>query len=172
MNFEALIKTLEAQIVIYNELLQVQIDKTSIIIEGNVEKLDKVMNTEQVITMIINALEKKRMGIMDGLGLSNKTLRDVIAIAKNDESKARARLFKIYKDLKECTDQIKEVNEHNSILLKARLEVITGFTDYMQSGIQPKINKGKIEKMNTYDKNAKIIPQSSRITESTIKKRF
>lgn len=172
MNFEALINTLEAEIEIYNELLQVEKDKTNIIIEGNIEKLDKIMNTEQVLTMKINALEKKRMGIMDGLGLHTETLREVIAIAKNDESKARARLFKIYKDLKECTDQIKEVNGNNSILINSRLEVITGFTDYLRSGIQPKIQKGKIEKMNTYDKNAKIVPQVSKSTESTIRKKF
>ena len=172
MNFEALIKTLELEAAIYRELLQAEKEKTDILTEGNVDKLEKIMNTEQAINMKINGIEKKRIGIMDGLGLHDKTLREVIAIAQNDENKTRGRLFKLYKDLKECTDQIKEVNEQNKILINARLNVITGFTDYL-NGASSKINKkGKLESIKTYDKNAKVVPQTQKNSDSTIKKKF
>jgi FlgN protein. len=175
MNFEALIKTLESEIEVYGEFLQVEKDKTEIIIEGNVDKLDKIMNTEQAMAMKLNGIEKRRMGIMDGLGLHDKTLREVIAIAENDEGKTRGRLFKIYKELKESTDQLKEVNDYNAILIKSRLDVITGFTEYLESAMSPNPNenkRSKLDNLKTYDKNAKVVPQSKRNDESTIKRRF
>ena len=173
MNLEILIKTLEAEVEVYNELVRVETDKTNIIVEGNIEKLDKIMNSEQVITMKINGLEKKRMGIMDGLGLHNKTLREVIAIAKNDGNKTRGRLFKIYKDLKESTDKIKQINEQNQILIKSRLKVITDFTDYVQSAVSPNTgNISKAGKMATYDKNAKVVQQTQQNNETTIRRKF
>lgn len=173
MDYEALIKTLESEAESYAELLKVEKDKTDILIKGDIERLDKLMNAEQALNMRVNGIEKKRINIMNELGMRDKTLKDVIADAKNDELKTRGRLFKIYKDLKECTDELKSINEYNSMLIKARLNVITDLTDFMMSGSpEKKIKNGKIEKHNTYDKNANVMPQTTKSGDSTIKKRI
>ena len=61
---EELIEVLDKEEIKYKELLALSEKKTPIIVEGNIEKLQKITDEEQVAVDDIGALDHKRSEIM------------------------------------------------------------------------------------------------------------
>lgn len=157
MNYEPLIKTLTDELDIYSEVLELEKKKTVAIVDGDVESLDSTLATEQILSMKINNAEKRRMGVIDGLGLNSKTLLDVVKSANNPD---KTKLFRLRQKLIEIIKTIKEINEYNAILIKSRLGVMTDITDFLY-GLENK----KPDQNTTYNKKAVVNEQ----TDSGIK---
>lgn len=78
MNFKSLIQSLEAEVDIYKKFEEIEESKTSAIVSGDIDKLDEILNTEQILHMKVQNCEKKRMDIMKSLNLDGRTLIRVI----------------------------------------------------------------------------------------------
>lgn len=156
MNFEPLIKVLEFECSIYDEYIETEKRKTKKLTESDTEGLDQILNEEQALNMKLNSAEKKRQGIMDGLGLYKKTLSQVIEMsAEGDKEK----LAKLLDDLHYRVEAIKQINEYNTRLIKAKLEIVSEINNYFR---HPESDP-KTVKNATYSKKAQIYNEKDEI---------
>jgi len=167
MDFRFLIHTLETEVDIYKNFKELEEGKTDVIIEGDVEKLDSILNTEQMLHMKLQGSEKKRIETMRNLGLADKTLTGVIGLA---EGKDKEKLSGILEDLIFYTDAIKKINDRNTKLVKSRLDVIASVAKLFKEPKADGRNSGGSEKI--YGKNAKVFDQSNEFETSVISRKI
>ena len=174
MNFKMLIQSLEAEVDIYKKFEEIEEAKTSAIVSGDIEKLDEILNTEQMLHMKVQSLEKKRVEIMRNLNLDGKTLIYVIELAEGEE---KEKLSEIFEELNFYIDSIKQINDYNTKLVKSRLEIISVVTEYLKepASKSPKnINTGSFAKIAgkiTYGKDAKVSSHINELEPAVIRKR-
>ena len=172
MNFKTLIQSLEDEVDIYKKFEEIEEAKTSAIVSGDIEKLDEILNTEQMLHMKVQSLEKKRMEIMRNLNLDGKTLIYVIDLAEGDE---KEKLSEIYDELNFYIDSIKQINEYNTKLVKSRLDIISVVTEYLREpAYQTPQNMSDFTKITgkLYSKDAKVSNQASDLEPAIIRKRI
>jgi len=167
MKFKNLIQTLETQINIYKEYIEIEKSKTNAVVNSDIIKLDGILSSEEILYMKSQSYEKKRINIMKSLNLENKTLLEVIDFA---EGKEKDRLSEILEELSFYIDELKQVNECNKKLVKSRLDIISAITESFKD---PEGKSGKNGgKIKYYGKNAKIAEQVERFDSSVIRKRI
>ena len=64
---ENLMDLLERENSEYEKLLELSMEKTPVIIEGNIEKLEKITDDENIIVSRVNMLDKQRMQAMQDI---------------------------------------------------------------------------------------------------------
>lgn len=135
---EELITTLSKEEELYRELLPIQERKTQVIIENNIEQLQKITGEEQETIDKVTALERKREEIIKDIGtVLNKnpktlTLTNLIQImAKQPED--REKLQELHDRLEESVKKLVKVNERNQMLIKQSLEMIEFNMNLLQS---------------------------------------
>ena len=182
MDFGALIQTLENEVDIYKEFVEIEGNKSIVIANGEVERLDTILNTEHMLHMKAQAVEKKRMEIMKSLNLEEKTLINVIDIAEGEAEKEK--LTEILDDLTAYTDSLKQINEYNIKLVKARLEIVSSvanlFKEPAGAGGNNNANNSNISNINVkksggekiYGKNAKVVEQPGEYEPPMINKKI
>lgn len=173
MNFGALIKTLETEVDIYKNFTEIEGNKTVVIVNGDIEKLDEILNTEHMLHMKVQGMEKKRIEIMKSLNLDGKTLTDVIGLASGEE---KEKLSEILEDLNVYTDSLRQINDYNVRLVKSRLDIISSVTQlYKDSGGEkdaaPVVGRNK-KSDKIYGKNAKVLEQASEFEAPMINKKI
>ncbi|MCL2097030.1 MAG: flagellar protein FlgN [Oscillospiraceae bacterium] len=178
MNLGTLIQTLEAEVGIYKDFKEIEEGKTAVIIDGDIEKLDEILNTEHMMHMKLQSVEKKRIETMKTLGLAGKTLAGVIELADGGEQKI---LSDILEGLISHTDALKQINDYNTKLVMSRLEVISSVTKLFgeaspgspASGAQRASKTSKIESGDKiYGRNAKVLEQPGKFGASVISKKI
>ena len=113
----------------YEKLVKVSSQKTQTIIDGDIEKLQKITMQEQELTDMLQGMENKRL----------ETVKDIaIVINKEDENLTITRLAElmdgqpdVQKQLLELRDRLKvvlgemkTVNDKNEMLLKQAIEMV------------------------------------------------
>lgn len=124
-----LIELLTSECEAYEKLVKVSSQKTRTIIDGDIEKLQKITMQEQELTDMLQGMEKKRL----------ETVKDIaIVINKEDEELTITRLAelmdgqpKVQKELLNLRDRLKvvlgemkAVNDKNEMLLKQAIEMV------------------------------------------------
>lgn len=126
---ENLVETLEGENTEYQKLLELSRSKTQIIVNGDLEQLQKVTDDEQVIVDKINNLEKQRIQIMKNVakilntdveGLKLETLISLLGKAPKDQKA----LSLIHDKLKITLHEMKTINERNAVLLNSAIEMV------------------------------------------------
>ena len=166
MNFNSLINTLETELTVYKKFEEIEEEKTAVITAGDVEKLDGILNTEQMLHMKLQDTEKKRIEAMRVLGLGDKTLSGVIALA---DGKEKEKLSELFDGLNMCIGALRVINDRNTKLIKARLEVISSVTKLFKEPDKGAKNNGN-EKI--YGKNAKILDRTDELEQSVVHKKI
>lgn len=126
---ENLMDLLEQENSEYEKLLELSMQKTPTIIEGDIEKLNKITDDEQIIVGKVNRLDKEREKIMKDIAtVLNKdvqTLKLSQLIALLAEKPAQQnRLSAIHTKLKITTDQMVRVNNRNRELIQSSLDMV------------------------------------------------
>ena len=169
MNFEPLIQTLETEVDIYKSFKEIEENKTAVIIEGDIEKLDGMLNAGHALHMKLQGVERKRMEAMKTLGLGDKTLIGVIELA---DGEAKEKLSKILDDLNYYIDALKHINDYNTKLVRSRLEIISSVTKLFNDPQKnEKAGKSKVSE-KIYGKNAKVLDQPNEFGASVINKKI
>ena len=126
---ENLISVLQEEGVAYEELLELSMKKTPIIISGDLENLQKVTDEEQIVVAKINHLDAKReevtKDIANVLNKDVKTLKlvDIIGLLSQRPAEQK-QLATAHDKLKEVVGQMARVNEQNRELIKQYLEMV------------------------------------------------
>jgi len=166
MNFEPLIQTLESEVEIYKTFKETEENKTAVIAEGNIEKLDEMLNVGHMLHMKLQSAEKKRIETMNALGLNGHTLAEVIGFATGGD---KEKLSCISDDLNFYTDALKKINDYNTKLVKSRLDIISSVTKLMKEPQKGAKNAGS-EKI--YGKNAKVLDRPNEFGKPVINKKI
>lgn len=126
---ENLIDVLNKENSEYEVLLALSQKKTPIIVEGNLEELQKITDDEQLVVAKINQLDKQRVEVTkDIANVLNKdveTLKLANIIVLLEQRPAEQRLLAMAHDKLQMTvKNLQRVNEQNDELLRNALEMV------------------------------------------------
>ena len=126
---EELIEVLDKEEIKYKELLALSEKKTPIIVEGNIEKLQKITDEEQIAVDDIGALDHKRSELMTDIAtVINKDVKTLKLSYLIDMLKARPKehdaLVEINDRLKKTIGNLRIINDQNQVLIRQQLEMI------------------------------------------------
>lgn len=126
---EELIEVLQKENNEYEKLLAISIEKTPIIIAGDIVKLQEIVAKEQTIVDVIGALEKKRVNVLNGIGnVLNKDPDKLsvgnLIILMEKQPQFQKQLSDVHDALRYTLDQMITVNENNKLLLQQSLELV------------------------------------------------
>ena len=126
---ENLMSILEEESKAYGELLELSMRKTPIIVEGDLEGLEKITDEEQMVVAKINRLDVKREEVTkDIANVLNKDVKklklaDIIDLLSQRPIEQK-RLAASHDKLKEVVGQMTRVNDQNRELIKSSLEMV------------------------------------------------
>lgn len=112
---------LDRQLEIQNKLLELENEKTTVLLKGDIEQLDNIVNLEQPLIMNSNNFERQRECLQSKMDLEDVTLREIISKHPNFNNNL---LETQYTQLKNIIAEIKKINSTNQKILNSRLSVI------------------------------------------------
>ena len=126
---QVLIDTLDREEKEYVTLLDLSKRKTPVIVEGDVEKLQKITDEEQIVIEHLSALDKEReqamADIADVINKDVKTLKLSYLIDMLDKRpKEREDLASLHDRLKATVGELKTINDQNKTLIEQSLDIV------------------------------------------------
>lgn len=126
---ENLIEVLEQESREYEGLLDLSQKKTPVIVNGDLEQLQKITDDEQELVSRINNLDKKRVEVISDI--ANVLNRDVNTLKLANligmlaaRPAEQAKLAEAHDRLQESVRGLKRINEQNKELLNNALELV------------------------------------------------
>lgn len=126
---ENLIEVLEEESREYRSLLGLSMEKTPVIVSGDLEKLAKITDEEQIVVSRINHLDGKRQEVFaDIANVINKDVKtlklaDLIAMLAS-RPKEQQELAKVHDELSSVVHEVSRVNGQNRVLIQNALEMV------------------------------------------------
>ncbi|NLL75887.1 MAG: flagellar protein FlgN [Clostridiales bacterium] len=113
----------------YENLLGLSTDKTPVIISGDLKKLSKITDEEQIVVSRINHLDHERHEVIrDIANVVNRDVEDLklISIIQMLEPRPaeQQKLAAVYDRLHESVRKVQRVNSQNQELLSSALEMV------------------------------------------------
>lgn len=135
---ENLISVLEEEGKAYEELLELSMKKTPVIVDGDLEGLQKITDEEQIIVARINRLDAKREEVTgDIANVLNKDVTKLklvnIIQMLSQRPVEQKQLASAHDKLKEVVGQMAKINEQNRDLLQSSLEMVEFDLNLIQS---------------------------------------
>lgn len=127
---ENLIHVLEDECKVYDELLELSIRKTPVIIKGDLEQLEKITDEEQEIVSKINHLDNQREEVLKDIAIViNKDvetlkLKKLIQVLENRPEEQR-KLSTCHDQISKTLEDLKRVNDQNNVLIQNALDMVT-----------------------------------------------
>ena len=135
---DTLIDVLDKENTEYETLLELSMEKTGIIVEGNVTALNEMIVREQQVVERITALEKKRTETTNDIAMvlnrkpDTLTLEHLAELLAGQETESTA-LRRIHDKLKTTLGNMVRVNESNKQLLQESIDMADFEINIMQS---------------------------------------
>lgn len=135
---DTLIDVLDKENTEYETLLELSMEKTGIIVEGNVKALNEMVVREQQVVERITALEKKRTETTNDIAMvlnrkpDTLTLEHLAELLAGQETESTA-LRRIHDKLKTTLGNMVRVNESNKQLLQESIDMADFEINIMQS---------------------------------------
>lgn len=126
---ENLIEVLDKESQEYENLLDLSLKKTPVIVSGSLDELAKITDEEQIIVGNITHLEHDREGLFkDIANVINKDVKtlklsDLITIL-GQRPEEQQKLAKVYDRLKAAVHELERVNGQNRALIENALEMV------------------------------------------------
>lgn len=113
----------------YEKLVDLAESKTSVIVAGDIEGLEKIMEDEQEIVGRIQKLEKQRnkflADIANVVNRDVKTLKLIDLIQMLDKMPDQQKLLEgTQKRLRDTIDRLKALNDKNQLLLAEKMDMV------------------------------------------------
>ena len=126
---EELIRVLNAEEEKYEVLLELSKKKTPVVIEGNIEKLQKITDEEQIIVDEVANLDLSRQAVMEDvanvLNKDVKTLKlSFLEDMLKNRPKEREELARVHDRLKATIGELMVINNQNRELIRQSLDMI------------------------------------------------
>ncbi|MFZ5968979.1 MAG: flagellar protein FlgN [Bacillota bacterium] len=123
---EQLLIALTREYEMYQEYLELAKKKKTTIIEGNVKELDNITKIEQNMIIGLGKIDQIRTAIVGNVLYEKQVQRveNITELANYLEDTAKEKVLELKEKLTVLLDEIRNVNEINSKLLKQSLEYI------------------------------------------------
>jgi flagellar biosynthesis/type III secretory pathway chaperone len=126
---ENLINVLDSENTEYRKLVILADSKTSVIVAGDIDGLNKIMDDEQAIASTIQNMEKRRKSILaDIANVVNrdvKTLKLIDLINMLEKIPDQQKMLKdVQAALRQTIDGLRAINDKNQLLLNEKLEMV------------------------------------------------
>ena len=126
---EELIRVLDAEEEKYKVLLELSKKKTPVIVEGDIEKLQKITDEEQVIVDEVANLELGRQAAMEDIAnVLNKDVKTLklsyLEEVLEKRPKEREELTRVHDRLKATIGELMVINDQNRELIRQSLDMI------------------------------------------------
>lgn len=118
---EQIAHTLEEELEIYRELVEISEKLTDVILNGEIKELDEILSIQQAMIMALGQLEEERAKTMSGLWKDDLVMTDLIAEAEGDLAD---RLEGLLEDLLNTIEEQRRLNDINGKLIKTNLEYV------------------------------------------------
>lgn len=126
---ENLIEVLDKESQEYENLLDLSLRKTPVIVKGSLDELAKITDEEQVIVGNITRLDHEREGLF--VDIANVINKDVKTLKLSDlitmleqRPEEQQKLAKVYDRLKAAVHEVERVNGQNRALIENALEMV------------------------------------------------
>ncbi len=135
---EELITVLKEETKIYEELVPIAEEKSLIIIDNDLQKLQTLTEREQTLVDLITALEHKRMGVITNIGYivgkpaAQIRVKDIINFLSK-QPKEQKEISVLHDRLKHSIQRLMEINNRNKSLIQQSLEMIEFNMNFIQS---------------------------------------
>ena len=116
---EMLAETLQNERDILGRLSDISEQKTDVIAEGDVSRLDGMLSEEQPLIMQLEYMEAERSAVLRQADMEGKTLTEV---ARKAQDNNRARLLSLLDSFHNVLVKIKTANDINTKLIRSKLE--------------------------------------------------
>lgn len=111
---------LEESAEIYKNFLELEYKKYDAVIKDDIVTLNDIVSKEQVIYLKIRGLEQKREKLIDSMGMSGKTLKEIIDTSVDEKNI----LIEEYDKLNNILYELKKITDRCKTLLEVRLHRI------------------------------------------------
>ena len=135
---DTLIDVLDKENTEYETLLELSMEKTGIIVEGNVTALNDIIVKEQRVVEKITALEKRRIEVTNDIAIvlnrkpDTLTLEHLAELLAGQKAESTA-LRRIHDKLKTTLGNMVRVNDSNKQLLQESIDMADFEINIMQS---------------------------------------
>lgn len=120
MAMDKLKELLEESADLYNNFLELEYEKYDTVLKNDIETLDDVVSKEQAFYLKMRGLEQKREKLIDSMGMSGKTLKEII----DSSEEAKNMLIEEYEKLNSIMSEVKKISHLCKTLLEVRLHRI------------------------------------------------
>ena len=126
---QELLSVLETEEAAYQELLTLSKEKTSVLVSGKTEELQKITDEEQKIVDNINSIDKKRVEVLNDIGnVLNKNPQE-LTLSKltellDTQPGEQKQLTELHDKLKRTLKSVQTMNEQNKALVEQLLEMV------------------------------------------------
>lgn len=126
---ENLISLLQEETAMYQQLLELSMKKTPVIVGGDLESLQKITDEEQTIVARINHLDAQREEVTGDIAnvlnkdVANLKLADIVTMMSQRPQEQKT-LAQTHDRLKEVLADVSRVNEQNRELIRSSLELV------------------------------------------------
>lgn len=138
---DELIDVLDKEEKEYQDLILLSQEKTPVLVKGDLEKLQKITEAEQIVIGKVNKLEKKRTEVAKDialvLGKDEETLKvsDIAELLKSQPVE-QEKLLQVYDRLRDTLKKMATVNELNKGLISESLDFINYNMNLLKSAYQ------------------------------------
>lgn len=125
--FNELIVTLDQEVDIYKEIFSISKEKTGIIVDGKVNELEKIVQSEQKLIIKITQIENQREIIIYKMSKALKLKADEISLTtliEMTDGPLKDKLVERQKGLNKLICDLTELNDLNSKLIRNSLDYI------------------------------------------------
>lgn len=152
-----LISVLNLEVLLYEDILKMSRDKTAVIIEGNVNELEKIMKSEQSMILEMSKVENQREILINKISKSMDQKPEELTLSFLIENCSRDQSEKLKDNqigLGNILKELGSVNEMNSQLIRSSLDYINFSLNLFTSADNQDNNYGlEGEKSNTKAKS-------------------
>jgi flagellar biosynthesis/type III secretory pathway chaperone len=126
---ENLMDILEKENIEYQKLIGLSKEKTPVIVAGDIEKLQDIVDREQPIVDVVNRLEREREEVLKDISIvlnkdvTTLKLKNIITLLKG-QPQEQHRLAQIHDELSSTIKMMAAMNENNKMLLEHSIEMV------------------------------------------------
>jgi DNA-binding transcriptional MerR regulator len=115
---DKLYKLLRENAELYDNFLELEYKKYDAVLKDDILTLDDLVSKEQVYYLKMRGLEQRREKVLKDLGFSDKTLKEIVEMSKDEQ---KLQLTGIYGELNKLINEFKKINNLCKTIIEVRL---------------------------------------------------
>lgn len=157
MSIQPIIKSLEELIYIHESLIDISVQKTEVVKDGTVEKLQSLLIKERKLVQALEQAEAKRQSeveewsLQNNIPLENATITGILEAISDEQAKADLETTAI--NLTTIVTKLKQQEQLNQTLIQQSMQFVEISLDMMQPSIR-NMNYGGKETVSNSSKRS------------------